>query len=132
MLSDSEDSTQEDRRRIAVVGACASGKTLLVDALRQRGYRARQVLQEHSYVPSMWQRITNPDVLIYLDVSLEGIKRRRKIDYGEKYLQEQRRRLAHAREHADLLLHTDDLTPDEILARVVSFLEETGSPTGAP
>jgi GTPase SAR1 family protein len=114
-----------DCRRIAVVGPCASGKTLLVNGLRQRGYRARQVLQEHSYVPAMWQRITNPDVLIYLDVSLDATRRRRTIDYGEKYYQEQRRRLAHARQHADLLLRTDDLTPDEILARALSFLEHT-------
>lgn len=125
--SDSDRSTHEDGRRIAVVGVCASGKSLLVNGLRERGYQARQVLQEHSYVPYMWQRITNPDVLIYLDVSLEGIKRRRKIDYGEKYLQEQRRRLAHAIAHADLSIHTDNLSPDDILHRAVSFLEATAA-----
>ena len=125
MSSDDDSSTHRDGRLIAVVGVCASGKTLLVNGLRRRGYRARQVLQEHSYVPAMWQRITNPDVLIHLDVSLEAIQRRRTIDYGEKYYQEQRRRLAHAAEHADLSILTDDLTPEEILARVLSFLEET-------
>ena len=62
---------------IAIVGPCASGKTLLVQALKERGYNAREVRQEHSYVPTMWQRITQPDVLIYLDVSEEiALKRR--------------------------------------------------------
>ena len=45
---------------IAIVGVCASGKSTLAKALRERGYNARQVLQEHSYVPYMWQRITRP------------------------------------------------------------------------
>lgn len=118
-------SAVSDRRRIAVVGACASGKTALVNGLRERGYDARQVVQEHSYVPAMWQRITNPDVLVYLDVSLDAIKRRREVTFGEKHLGEQRRRLAHAIEHADLVIDTDDLTPAEILGRVISFLRET-------
>ena len=38
-------SAVSDRRRIAVVGACASGKTALVNGLRERGYDARQVVQ---------------------------------------------------------------------------------------
>ena len=114
-----------DRRRIAVVGACASGKTTLVNGLRERGYDARQVVQEHSYVPAMWQRITNPDVLVYLDVSLDAITLRREVTFGERYLEVQRRRLAHAIEHADLVIDTDDLMPAEILERVISFLRET-------
>ena len=59
------------RPLIAVVGVCAAGKSTLVQALRAEGFNARQVLQEHSYVPNMWQRITNPDLLIYLDCTIE-------------------------------------------------------------
>jgi len=29
------------------------------------------IAQEHSYVPYMWKRITNPDLLIYLNASFE-------------------------------------------------------------
>lgn len=134
MSSDDDRLATADGRRIAVVGACASGKTLLVDGLRSRGYDARQVLQEHSYVPAMWQRITRPDVLIYLDVSLGGIRGRRKIDFDDRYLREQRRRLAHAIKHADISIHTDELSPGEILDQVISFLEEIAEadvPAGA-
>ncbi len=68
---------QEDRPLIAVVGPCASGKSMLVEHLQQRGYNAREVNQEHSYVPTMWQRFTKPDLLIYLDVSQETASERR-------------------------------------------------------
>jgi len=48
---------QEEHPLIAVVGPCASGKTRLVQALRERGYNAREVAQNYSHVPTMWQRI---------------------------------------------------------------------------
>ena len=63
---------------IAVVGVCASGKSTLVRGLQARGWNARHVVQEHSYVPDMWQRITQPDLLICLDASLEIIRQRRR------------------------------------------------------
>jgi hypothetical protein len=108
---------------IAVVGVCAAGKTTLVEGLRALGYNARQVGQEHSYVPYMWQRITRPDVLIYLHASYEVVARRREVDYDAAYWQEQERRLAHAAAHAHLVIDTDALTPEEVLARAVAFLE---------
>lgn len=108
---------------IAVVGVCASGKTTLVEGLRALGYNARQVGQEHSYVPYMWQRITRPDILIYLHASYEVVTRRREVDYDVSYWHEQERRLAHAAEHAHLVIDTDALTPEEVLARAVAFLE---------
>ncbi|MBC7241264.1 MAG: hypothetical protein H5T60_02315 [Anaerolineae bacterium] len=108
---------------IAVVGVCAAGKTTLVEGLRALGYNARQVGQEHSYVPYMWQRITRPDILIYLHASYEAVARRREVDYDAAYWQEQERRLAHAAAHAHLVIDTDALTPEEVLARAVAFLE---------
>jgi cytidylate kinase len=108
---------------IAVVGVCAAGKTTLVEGLRALGYNARQVGQEHSYVPYMWQRITRPDILIYLHASYEVVVRRREVDYDAAYWQEQERRLAHAAAHAHLVIDTDALTPEEVLARAVAFLE---------
>lgn len=109
---------------IAVVGPCASGKSTLVNNLKQRGYNARSVAQDHSYVPDMWQRITQPDLLIFLDAELETIARRRRIGWGKRYLADERHRLRHARQHCDLYLATDPLTQEQVLERVLAFLEE--------
>ena len=115
---------ERDRRPlIAVVGPCVSGKSLLVRALRERGYNAREVVQEHSYVPAMWQIITQPDTLIYLDVSWEAARLRRPTDAGPARWEEQAHRLRHARQHAHLYLDTDDLTPQEVLERALAFLD---------
>lgn len=106
---------------------CASGKSTLVAGLRARGFNARQVLQEHSYVPYMWQRITNPDLLIFLDCSIETTRARRDDRNFEAWiLVEERRRLQHAREHCDLYIATDELSPEEILERAVEFLGRNG------
>jgi hypothetical protein len=114
---------------IAVVGVCAAGKTTLAKGLRERGYNARQVLQEHSYVPHMWQRITQPDLLIYLDASLETVRQRRADPEFPIWLIEQERlRLAHARAHCDLYVATDDLAPASVLAHVVERLRQRGVP----
>jgi len=110
---------------IAVVGVCASGKSTLVAALRARGFNARQVAQEHSYVPDMWLRITRPDLLIYLDAGLAAIRRRRQqADWEEWLLEQEVERLRHARAYCDLYINPDDLAPDEVLEQVLAMLEE--------
>jgi nicotinamide riboside kinase len=108
---------------IAVVGPCTSGKSTLVHALRELGYTARMPAQEHSYVPDMWQRMVQPDVLIYLDVSWEVARTRRSISWGPERIADENERLAHARAHADLYLDTDPLTAAEVQQRVLAFLE---------
>ncbi|MEA3339759.1 MAG: hypothetical protein U9R15_07320, partial [Chloroflexota bacterium] len=108
---------RDSRPLIAIVGPCASGKSLLVRALRERGYNAREVAQEHSYVPAMWQIITQPDTLIYLHVSWEAARQRRPTDAGPSRWEEQAHRLRHARQHADFYVDTDGLTPREALER---------------
>ncbi len=100
--------------RIVVVGPDAAGKTELVNRLRALGYNARSCAQDHSYVPDMWQRISKPDFLVYLDAQLETIARRRAIDWGQERLDELNCRLAHARAHCDLYLPTDELEPEEV------------------
>lgn len=107
---------------IAIVGPCASGKSQLVQALREQGYNAHEVAQEHSYVPTMWQRITQPDLLVYLDVSWEIARHRRPTDAGADWWNELAQRLHHARQHADLYIHTDELTPQEVLEMTLAFL----------
>ena len=107
---------------VAVVGPCTSGKSTLVHALREAGYTARQPAHEHSYVPDMWQRLTQPDLLIYLDVTVDYARQRRQITWGAERLAEQAERLAHARQHADLYISTDGLSPEDIQSQVFSFI----------
>lgn len=107
---------------IGVVGPCAAGKTTLVSALRDLGFPVRHIAQEHSYVKNMWKRISNPDILIFLEVSYPLTVLRRNMDWTEKEYQEQIFRLRDARENADLVIDTDLLTPQEVLARVQEFL----------
>jgi hypothetical protein len=114
---------QKPALRVAVVGVCASGKSTLIEALRRAGYEARHVAQEHSYVPSMWQRISRPDVLIFLDVAYGTIlKRRPRLDIEPEDVAEQLRRLTHARAHCDLYLDTTHLSPAQVQERVLAFL----------
>jgi hypothetical protein len=73
----------------------------------------------------MWQRITNPDLLVFLDCSIATTRaRRRDREFQAWILEEERHRLRHAREHCDFYVETDELTPDEILSRTVAFLED--------
>jgi hypothetical protein len=112
--------------RVAVVGVCASGKSVLVRELRALGYDARHVAQEHSYVPDMWQRLTRPQILVYLGASLATVRRRRDPSFPAALFQEQRRRLRHARCHCQICVCTDPLTESQVLARVVAALKSSG------
>ncbi len=107
-----------DQPVIGIVGPCAAGKTTLVAALRSRGYLVRHIAQEHSYVKDMWRQISNPDLLIYLDVSFEESTKRTGSSWKRDIFDKQVERLLHAREHADLYILTDDLTPEQVLKEV--------------
>ncbi len=111
---------------IAIVGPCAAGKSSLIAALSERGFNARHIAQEHSYVPDMWQRLTHPDLLIFLDASHPVTCKRRNLNWTEAEWAEQERRLNHARQHADLYLETDDLTPEDVLHQVLEFISSKG------
>jgi hypothetical protein len=114
------------RGRVAVVGRCAAGNRVLLRALQARGYDARAVAQEHSYVPDMWQRLSRPEVLIYLGVSPETVGRRRNSEYSVECLAEQEHRLRHARAHAQAVIETDDLDEAGVLARALAALAAAG------
>lgn len=109
-------------KKVGVVGPCASGKSTLIAGLKQHAYTSRHIAQEHSYVPAMWKRISNPDVLIFLDVSYEVSLKRRKMNWSREEYEQQQQRLDHARQNADLYLDTDSLTPRQVLERVIDFL----------
>ncbi len=110
---------------IGIVGPCGSGKSTLVAGLTKHGYRCRHIAQEHSYVRHMWQVITNPDILIFLQCSFEISTSRRKLNWLPADYEEQLRRLSHAHEHADLIIDTNLFNADEVLARVLDFLRST-------
>lgn len=109
--------------RVVIVGVCGSGKTVLADALVQRGYQAQAMAQEHSFVPGMWRAHGQPNVLIYLDATAETANRRLgRQDWTPEAIAEQHRRLADARACCDLYVDTDHLSEAEVLAQVVAFL----------
>ena len=114
--------------KIGIVGPCAAGKTTLVDNLKKSGYACKHIAQEHSYVDDMWKRLTNPDILIYLDVSYPLTIERRHMNWTLEEYQEQLRRLKHARDHADLYISTDELNSKEVLARVLNYLSTSSPP----
>lgn len=102
-----------------------SGKSELVNALRAAGYPTHHVAQEHSYVPHMWAHVTQPDVLIYLDVNYEAVRRRRpEITWGPERLVEQAERLAHARAHCDLYIDTSEMSIEAVREQALQFLAE--------
>lgn len=105
---------------IGVVGVCASGKTTLIANLSRLGYSCRHIAQEHSYVPDMWQRLTDPDVLICLEASYSTTIARKNLNWTQAEYQVQLDRLVHARSHADILVNTEYLNPQEVLDYVLS------------
>ncbi len=111
------------RPLLGVVGPCGSGKSTLIAGLERVGYRCRHIAQEHSYVPSMWQKIAHPDFLIFLNASFEICTQRRKLNWQMEDYAEQQRRLSHARQHANIIIETDQLSPEDILAQVLSLLK---------
>jgi len=109
---------------IGIVGPCGSGKSTLIAGLERHGYRCRHIAQEHSYVKYMWQAITNPDILIFLECSFENSTTRRKLNWQRADHEEQMRRLSHAFEHSQIVIDTNSLTPDEVLARALDALKK--------
>ena len=108
---------------IGVVGPCGAGKSTLTEGLEKKGYTCRHIAQEHSYVPAMWQIITKPGILIYLNASFPTSTARTKLNWQEKDYTEQLHRLSHAREHANIIIDTDELTPEQVLQKVLDFLK---------
>ena len=100
---------------IGIVGPCGAGKSTLAANLATHYQHVRAIAQEHSYVPDMWRRITNPDILVYLDASYAATVERRQLGWTEKEYRIELDRLANARIHADIHILTDNLDPKGVL-----------------
>lgn len=75
--------------------------------------------------PDMWRRITNPDLLIYLDVDPKVAAQRENLAEPPSWWREEREvRLAHARRHCDLYLDTSALSLGEVLAQTLTFIRQ--------
>lgn len=91
--------------------------------LEKHNYQAHHIAQEHSYSPTMWQQIVNPDILVFLDVSYQTTLERSDMAWSEREYQEQQKRLAHAREHADFYILTDNFSAQKVIEKILEFLE---------
>lgn len=109
--------------KIAVVGPCASGKSTLVTRLRENGYEAHAIAQEHSAVRDLWKS-RNPDMLIALDVSLEVVRQRRSPNWLEAVYERQHKRLKSAYEAADLTIDTEEHDADAVYDIVQNLIQE--------
>ena len=118
MLSDAK----HPELKIGLVGPCAAGKSTITSLLRARGLTIKPIAQEHSYVQQMWQIISKPDVLIFLQVTYENTILRRKLNWSREEYNEQLRRLEHAYQHANLVIDTNELTPDQVVDIILAFL----------
>ena len=109
---------------VAVVGICAVGKTTVVRGLRDAGYSALEIAQEHSEVPYLWAR-SDPSFLVCLDAGDEVVWGRREYLHAER-LKRQRQLLSYARDRADLALDVSDMDNEEAISRVIEALEAAG------
>lgn len=125
MQNESPKIPQDQNPLVGIVGVCASGKSSLIARLKDHGIKAKHIAQEHSFVKDMWLRITNPDILIFLDASYQTTLSRRRTNWNETDWVEQQRRLFHARQHAHLYVQTDDLSIDGVFEIVFSFLQNS-------
>lgn len=107
--------------RVAVVGPCASGKSTLTTALRERGYDAYAPAQEHSVISELW-RHASPDIVIALSIDLATIRQRRGSHWPAWLHELQMRRLTSAYAAAAATFDTSVLSPSELIARTTALL----------
>jgi GTPase SAR1 family protein len=117
------DQAQPQSLKIIIVGACASGKSTLVERLRGLGYDAAVCAQEHSEIQNLWRR-TEPDIVVYLDVDLSTIRARRGEEWPQTIYETQLRRLQAARAGADVIVDSVRMNQDAVLARVLAAVED--------
>ena len=71
----------------------------------------------------MWKRLTNPDILVYLEVSYELTLKRKKLSWSRDEFQVQLDRLQHAHQHADIVIKTDELSVNDLVLQVTHSVD---------
>lgn len=109
--------------RVAVVGVCGSGKSTIVDGLREQGIDAYDVAQEHSVIADLW-RHQFPDFLVVLTVDLETVRERRGPEWPGWIFDLQIERLADARQHASIVVSNQDSPADATVRQIVEAIND--------
>jgi hypothetical protein len=95
----------------------------MVAGLIRRGYDAYACAQEHSAVPLLWRHL-DPDVVVFLDVDLESLRKRRgNPDWSEAIYREQLRRLESARRSAHVVIDSAEMEASEALDLAIDEIE---------
>jgi len=97
---------------LILVGVCAAGKSTVASLLKAQGVLAHAVAQEHSLVPTLFQKPNHR--VVYLAARWETVHRRRQMSWHRVNFLVERERLRQARRQAGLVVHTDGLTADEV------------------
>jgi deoxyadenosine/deoxycytidine kinase len=126
-MPDLPHNARSHQQKVAVVGPCASGKSTLVRSLREHGYDAYAVAQEHSAVPGLWNH-QKPDVLIGLKTQLSTIRQRRGESWSQGIYESQLERLQEAYASADLIIDTDTFSESDALDRALALLGHRSRP----
>lgn len=125
-MSTESDALQPRKIRVTVVGPCASGKTSLVERLRNAGYDAWVTGQEHSAVADLWNH-RQPDALIALVTDLETIRLRRGVRWSEVIYAAQIERLQRAYSVAGLIIDTSASSEEETATLALTYLAAIAS-----
>jgi len=104
--------------RVVVVGPCASGKTTLVERLKELGIDARVSGQEHSAVRNLWRRL-DPDILIALEIDLDTLRSRRSQSWPQSLFEVQLDRLREAVAAADAVIDSVVLSEHEVFGEAL-------------
>lgn len=108
---------------VLIIGPCAAGKSTLARGLRDHGFSAHLVAQEHSGVANLWRK-HSARAIVYLDVDLPNVHRRGRPDFPEWLHQKQHTRLQDAKRAADCYIDTAPLSIRDVLQQALRFLDE--------